>query len=116
MKLDRQLGQVETLQAQTRQALVLADKARADGDEAKAAEFEQTAQALANQLVDRRVQSVEDLKSLHDQSLQAAQQARAGGPGQRDDAAGEADRADQAAQPARAGQDAGDGRRPPCSR
>src|SRR6201994_5146520 len=51
MKLDRQLGQVETLQAQTRQALVLADKSRAEGNEAKAVEFEQTAQALANQLV-----------------------------------------------------------------
>src|SRR6201991_405182 len=36
MKLDRQLGQVETLQSEARQALVLADKARADGDTAKA--------------------------------------------------------------------------------
>src|ERR1700733_6240379 len=51
MRLDRQLGQIESLQEQTRQALVLADKARADGDAAKATEFEQTAQALANQLV-----------------------------------------------------------------
>jgi phage shock protein A len=75
MKLDRQLGQVETLQAQARQALVLADKARADGDEAKAGEFEQTAQALANQLVTAE-SNVQDLKSLHDQSIGAAQQAR----------------------------------------
>jgi phage shock protein A len=75
MKLDRQLGQIETLQAQARQALVLADKARSDGDEAKATEFEQTAQNLANQLVTSE-QSVEDLKNLHDQSFQAAQQAR----------------------------------------
>src|ERR1700761_2701385 len=36
MKLDRQLGQIESLQAQARQALVLADRSRADGDEAKA--------------------------------------------------------------------------------
>lgn len=75
LKLDRQLSQVETLQAQARQALVLADKARADGDTEKAAEFEQTAQALANQLVAVE-QSVQDLKALHDQSLQAAAQAR----------------------------------------
>jgi phage shock protein A len=75
MKLDRQLGQVEALQAQTRQALVLADKARAEGDEAKATEFEQTAQALANQLVSAE-SSVQDLKGLHDQSIGAAQQAR----------------------------------------
>jgi phage shock protein A len=75
MKLDRQLGEVETLQAQARQALVLADKSRAEGDEAKASEFEQTAQALANQLVTAEA-SVQDLKSMHDQSIGAAQQAR----------------------------------------
>ncbi len=75
MKLDRQLGTVEDLKAQARQALVLADKARSDGDEAKAADFETTAQSLATQLVSSE-QSVEDLKQLHDQALTAAQQAR----------------------------------------
>src|SRR5947207_16023269 len=45
MQLDRQLNAVEDLQAQTRQALVLAEKARADGDNKKAAHFEPTAQA-----------------------------------------------------------------------
>jgi phage shock protein A len=75
LKLDRQLGEVESLQAQARQALVLADQARAGGDEAKATDFEQTAQTLASQLVSTE-QSVQDLKSLHDQSLQAAVQAR----------------------------------------
>jgi phage shock protein A len=75
LKLDRQLSQIETLQAQARQALVLADRARADGDEAKAAEFEQTAQTLATQLVTTE-QTTQDLKNLHDQSLQAATQAR----------------------------------------
>jgi phage shock protein A len=75
MQLDRQLNTVEKLQAQARQALVLADKARADGDEAKATQFEQTAQALANQLV-RAESAVENLKTLHDQALQAAGHAR----------------------------------------
>ncbi len=75
MKLDRQLGQIEALQAQTRQALVLADKARAEGNEVKAGEYEATAQTLASQLVSAE-SSVEDLKQLHDQSLQAASQAR----------------------------------------
>ncbi|HSY15968.1 MAG TPA: PspA/IM30 family protein [Jatrophihabitantaceae bacterium] len=75
MKLERQLSQIETLQTQARQALVLSDNARAAGDEQKAGEFEQTAQALANQLVGAE-QSVQDLKALHDQSLGAAQQAR----------------------------------------
>jgi phage shock protein A len=75
LKLDRQLSQIEQLQAQARQALVLADKARAEGDEAKAAEFEQTAGVLANQLVSAEA-GAGDLKQLHDQSLGAAQQAR----------------------------------------
>ena len=75
MKLDRQLSHIEQLQTQARQALILADQARTDGDAARAAEFEQTAQALANQLVGSE-QSVQDMKTLHDQSLQAAAQAR----------------------------------------
>lgn len=75
MQLDRQLGQIETLQAQAKQALVLADKSRAEGDAEKAADFEQTAQVLASQLVTAET-AVEDLKRLHDQSLQAAEQAR----------------------------------------
>ncbi|HEX9230729.1 MAG TPA: PspA/IM30 family protein, partial [Jatrophihabitantaceae bacterium] len=76
MKLDRRLGEIETLQAQAREALVLADTARDKGDAAKAADFEQTAQALANRLVSAE-QDVQDLKTLHDQALQAAGQARA---------------------------------------
>jgi phage shock protein A len=75
MKLARQMDEVEKLQASARQALVLADQARAKGDEAKAAEYEQTAQAFATQLVAAE-QSMEDLKSLHDQALSAAEQAK----------------------------------------
>jgi phage shock protein A len=75
MQLNRQLGQIETLQAQARQALVLADNAKADGDPEKAREFEDTAQALANQLVSAE-SSIEDLKTLHDSALRAAAQAR----------------------------------------
>lgn len=75
MQLNRQLGQIETLQAQARQALVLADKATAAGDPGKAQQFEETAQALANQLVSAE-SAVEDLKTLHDHALQAAAQAR----------------------------------------
>src|SRR5512139_17117 len=51
MKLSRQISDVEKLQASTRQALVLADKARASGDETKATQYEQTAQTFATQLV-----------------------------------------------------------------
>jgi phage shock protein A len=75
MKLARQMSEVEKLQASARQSLVLADQARAGGDEAKAAEYEQTAQAFATQLVAAE-QSMEDLKSLHDSALTAAEQAK----------------------------------------
>jgi phage shock protein A len=75
MRLNRQLGEVEKLQASARQALVLADKSRAGGDAAKAAEYEQAAQAFATQLVAAE-QAMEDLKRSHDEALQAAEQAR----------------------------------------
>ncbi len=75
MKLSRQMSQVEQLQGQAKQALVMADKVRSEGDEAKAQQFEQTAQVFATQLVSAE-QSMEDLKTLHDQSIGAAQQAR----------------------------------------
>src|SRR3984957_19169377 len=51
MKLSRTMSEVEKLQASARQALVLADKSRATGDEAKAVEYENAAQAFATQLV-----------------------------------------------------------------
>ncbi|HEU5470577.1 MAG TPA: PspA/IM30 family protein [Actinophytocola sp.] len=76
MKLNRQLGEVEKLQASARQALVLADEARSKGDEQKATQFENAAQSFATQLVTAE-QSIEDLKTLHDQALQAATQAKA---------------------------------------
>jgi phage shock protein A len=75
MKLARQMSEVEKLQGSARQALVLADQSRTKGDEAKAADYEQTAQAFATQLVAAE-QSMEDLKSLHDQALTAAEQAK----------------------------------------
>jgi phage shock protein A len=75
MKLNRQLGEIEKAQASARQALVLADQARANGDEGGAARYEETAQVYATQLITAE-QAVEDLKTLHDQSIQAAAQAK----------------------------------------
>src|ERR1700759_4350739 len=75
MKLSRQMCGVEKRQGMARQALVLADRARASGDEAEAQKYESTAQTLATQLVSGE-QSMEDLKTLHDQALAAAGQAR----------------------------------------
>ncbi len=75
MQLNRRLGEIEKLQGNTRQALELADKARADGDENKAVEYENAAEAFAAQLVTAE-QAVEDSKRLHDQALQQADQAK----------------------------------------
>ncbi|GII20572.1 PspA/IM30 family protein [Planosporangium mesophilum] len=75
MKLSRQMAEVEKLQGSARQALVLADKARAEGNEQEATRYENTAQTFATQLVAGE-QSMEDLKTLHDQALNAATQAR----------------------------------------
>ncbi|MFY1690858.1 PspA/IM30 family protein [Plantactinospora sp. WMMB782] len=75
MRLSRQMSEVERLQGMARQALVLADRARAAGDETEATKYEQSAQTVATQLVAAE-QSTEDLKTLHDQAIGAAAQAR----------------------------------------
>jgi phage shock protein A len=76
MKLDKQMDEVERMQASARQALVLAEQARAAGDEKKAGEYESTAQAFATQLVAAEG-AAEDLKHLHDQAMTASEQAKA---------------------------------------
>ena len=75
MRLNRQLADIEKLQVNVRQALTLADQVVASGDAAKATEYNNAAEAFAAQLVTAE-QSVEDLKGLHDQALQAAGQAK----------------------------------------
>jgi phage shock protein A len=75
MRLNRQLGDIEKLQVNVRQAVTLADQALAAGDADKATEYNNAAEAFAAQLVTAE-QSVEDLKTLHDQSLGAAAQAK----------------------------------------
>lgn len=75
MRLNRQLADMEKLQANVRQALTLADEATTAGDTAKATEYNNAAEAFAAQLVTAE-QSVEDLKALHDQALSGADQAK----------------------------------------
>ena len=75
MQLNRRLEEVEKLQANTKQALQLADKAREGGDTQKAQEYENAAEAFAAQLVTAE-QSIEETKQLHDQALQQATQAK----------------------------------------
>lgn len=76
MQLNRQLGEIEKFEANTRQALQMADQVRKSGDENKAREYENAAEVFAAKLVTAE-KGVEDLKVLHDQALRAAQQAKA---------------------------------------
>ncbi|AEX42144.1 PspA/IM30 family protein [Corynebacterium diphtheriae] len=75
MQLNRRLAEIEKLQGNTRQAIQLADKARAEGNIQKATEYENAAEAFAAQLVTAE-QGVEDTKQLHDQALQQADAAK----------------------------------------
>jgi len=76
LQLNRSMQELEKASGSTRQALAMASEAAARGDTAKAAEYNQTAEAFANRLIatERRV---EDLKTMHLQATQAAQQAKA---------------------------------------
>lgn len=58
---------LDKLQGQVRQAVSLADEARASGDEAKAAEWERSAEQLAAQLVSAE-QDLENTRALSEQA------------------------------------------------
>jgi phage shock protein A len=75
MKLEKQMDEVERMQASARQALVLAEQSRTAGDEKKASEYESAAQSFATQLVAAE-KAAEDLKHLHDQALEASEKAK----------------------------------------
>jgi len=76
LKLTRSIEETEKLQANARQALVLAQKAKAAGDDTKAAGYEDSARAFASRLVASE-SSMKDLHLLHDRAVQASDQARA---------------------------------------
>jgi phage shock protein A len=75
LKLNRAIEETEKLQANARQALVLAEKARAAGDEKKAAGYEDSARAFASRLVASEA-TMRDLHAMHDRALDASAQAR----------------------------------------
>lgn len=75
MQLNRQISEIEKLHTNIRQALTLADQAAAAGDTAKSVQYTNAAESFAAQLVTAE-QSVEDLKTMHDQALSAATQAK----------------------------------------
>ena len=75
LQLGRSMQELERISGTTRQALTMADDAARRGDTAKATEYNQTAQAFANRLIATE-KRVEDLKTMHLQAAQAADQAR----------------------------------------
>lgn len=75
MRLDRLVKEQASLQDKARQAIMAADKAGADGDDAKAAEFTNTAEIFASQLVAVE-QQLEQTKAMHSQGAAAAEQAK----------------------------------------
>lgn len=75
MTLNRLVKDQEKLQGNARAALQQADKASSDGDAAKAAEYTNTAEIFATQLVTVE-QEIEDTKTMHAQATQAAEQAQ----------------------------------------
>src|SRR5437867_3869066 len=76
MRLNRSLGELEKLNGNARQAVLMAEEATKGGDAKKATEYTQAAESFAGRLVAVE-REVEDLKQLHYQSAQAAEQAKA---------------------------------------
>ena len=76
MRLNRSLEEYERLQANTRQAVLMAEDAGKAGDAAKAAEYTQAAEAFANRLITLEAE-IEESKQLALNAAQAAEQAKA---------------------------------------
>jgi phage shock protein A len=73
--LSRTLEEFEKVNANARQAVLMADEAQKTGDEAKMAEYTSAAESFANRLIAIE-REIEDLKALHAQSSQAAEQSK----------------------------------------
>jgi phage shock protein A len=76
MRLNRDMDELERLNANARQAVTMADDAQKKGDAAKAAEYTRAAEAIANQLIAMEAQ-VETEKQALLKSTDAAGQAKA---------------------------------------
>jgi phage shock protein A len=76
IRLNRTMGELEKVGANARQAVLMADEAAKTGDVAKSNQYVATAESFANRLISLE-REVEDLKALHLQSTDAANQAKA---------------------------------------
>jgi phage shock protein A len=76
MRLNRAMEELEKVGTNARQAVLMADEAQKGGDQKKVTEYTSAAEAFANRLIALE-KEVEDLKALHYQASQAADQAKA---------------------------------------
>jgi phage shock protein A len=76
MRLSRTLEELERVNANARQALVMADEAQRSGDMVKSTQYGQAAETFATRMLGLE-QEIEDLKALHLQSTEAANNAKA---------------------------------------
>jgi len=76
IRLNSKLTELERLNANARQALIMADQAQSAGDADKAAQYNSAAETIANQLIQTE-KDVESLKALVLESTEAADQAKA---------------------------------------
>lgn len=75
MRLNRVMEDLEKVSANARQAVMMADQSTKSGDAAKAAEYTSAAESFANRMITLESE-VEDLKALHYQAAEAADQAK----------------------------------------
>jgi phage shock protein A len=75
MRLNRTMAELEKVNGNAVQAVKMADAAATSGDTTKATQYTQTAEAFANRLIQLE-KEVEDLKTMHLQSTDAANQAK----------------------------------------
>ena len=75
MRLDKAMAEMEKLTSNARQAVMMADEANQRGDETKAIEYTNAAEAFAQRLIAVETE-VEDLKALHLQATESANEAK----------------------------------------
>ena len=75
IRLNRVMGELEKVNANARQAVIMADEAAKSGDQTKSTQYTSTAESFANRLIQLE-KEVEELKSLHLQATDAANQAK----------------------------------------
>ena len=76
LRLNRAMGELEKANSSARQAVLMAADADKAGDAAKAQQYTSAAESFANRLIQLE-KEIDDLKTLHLQSTQAADQAKA---------------------------------------